>query len=114
MRCRAHRPHGRRRGAAAGRWDLRRQRWKPRRPPVDVIEPGGPAHAPRADRRVQRRWALPWRPINRVLSGIAPSGNFTLGNYLGALRHWVSFQDGNDAFYCVVDLHALTEPIDPA
>jgi tryptophanyl-tRNA synthetase len=50
----------------------------------------------------------------RVLSGIKPSGSFTLGNYLGALRHWVTFQDGNDAFYCVVDLHALTEEIDPA
>ena len=53
-------------------------------------------------------------PMNRVLSGIAPSGSFTLGNYLGALRHWVSFQDDHDAFYCVVDLHALTTEIDPA
>ena len=52
--------------------------------------------------------------MDRVLSGIAPSGNFTLGNYLGALRHWVTFQDDHDAFYCVVDLHALTVPIDPA
>ncbi len=51
--------------------------------------------------------------MSRVLSGIAPSGDFTLGNYLGALRHWVTFQDDHDAFYCVVDLHALTEPIDP-
>jgi tryptophanyl-tRNA synthetase len=53
------------------------------------------------------------RRVSRVLSGIAPSGNFTLGNYLGALRHWVTFQDGYDAFYCVVDLHALTSEIDP-
>jgi len=52
-------------------------------------------------------------PMSRVLSGIAPSGDFTLGNYLGALRHWVTFQDDHDAFYCVVDLHALTEPIEP-
>jgi tryptophanyl-tRNA synthetase len=52
--------------------------------------------------------------MKRVLSGIAPSGDFTLGNYLGALRHWVIFQDDNDAFYCVVDLHALTNEIDPA
>jgi tryptophanyl-tRNA synthetase len=52
--------------------------------------------------------------MRRVLSGIAPSGDFTLGNYLGALKHWVSFQDGHDAFYCVVDLHALTNDIDPA
>ena len=51
--------------------------------------------------------------MTRVLSGIAPSGDFTLGNYLGALRHWVTFQDDNDAFYCVVDLHALTNEIDP-
>jgi tryptophanyl-tRNA synthetase len=53
-------------------------------------------------------------PMSRVLSGIAPSGNMTLGNYLGALRHWVTFQDDNEAFYCVVDLHALTTEIDPA
>jgi tryptophanyl-tRNA synthetase len=52
--------------------------------------------------------------MKRVLSGIAPSGDFTLGNYLGALRHWVTFQDDNEAFYCVVDLHALTTEIDPA
>jgi tryptophanyl-tRNA synthetase len=51
--------------------------------------------------------------MKRVLSGIAPSGDFTLGNYLGALRHWVTFQDDHDAFYCVVDLHALTVEIDP-
>ncbi len=53
------------------------------------------------------------RPVNRALSGIAPSGNFTLGNYLGALRHWVTLQDDHDAFYCVVDLHALTSEIAP-
>jgi tryptophanyl-tRNA synthetase len=52
--------------------------------------------------------------MTRVLSGIKPSGSFTLGNYLGALKHWVRFQDDHDAFYCVVDLHALTEEIDPA
>jgi len=52
--------------------------------------------------------------MRRVLSGIAPSGDFTLGNYLGALRHWVTFQDDHDAYYCVVDLHALTNDIDPA
>ena len=41
----------------------------------------------------QRPPGVPWRPMKRVLSGIAPSGDFTLGNYLGALRHWVTFQD---------------------
>jgi tryptophanyl-tRNA synthetase len=50
----------------------------------------------------------------RVLSGIQPSGVPHLGNYLGALRWWVDFQDRYDAFYCVVDLHALTVPGDPA
>jgi tryptophanyl-tRNA synthetase len=51
----------------------------------------------------------------RVLSGIQPtSDSFHLGNYLGALKHWVALQDGNDAFYCIVDLHALTGEIEPA
>ena len=51
----------------------------------------------------------------RVLSGIQPtSDSFHLGNYLGALKQWVELQDGNDAFYCIVDLHALTGDIDPA
>jgi tryptophanyl-tRNA synthetase len=50
----------------------------------------------------------------RVLSGIQPtSDSFHLGNYLGALKQWVELQDGNDAFYCIVDLHALTGEIDP-
>jgi tryptophanyl-tRNA synthetase len=51
----------------------------------------------------------------RVLSGIQPtSDSFHLGNYLGALKQWVELQDGNDAFYCIVDLHALTGEIEPA
>ena len=51
----------------------------------------------------------------RVLSGIQPtSDSFHLGNYLGALKQWVDLQSGNDAFYCIVDLHALTGDIDPA
>ena len=54
----------------------------------------------------------------RVLSGIKPTGEITLGNHLGALRHWVVAQDGaatpTDALYCVVDFHALTVPWDPA
>jgi tryptophanyl-tRNA synthetase len=52
---------------------------------------------------------------NRVLSGIQPTADsFHLGNYLGAIRQWVSLQDNYDAFYCVVDLHAITLPQDPA
>src|ERR1700761_12040 len=50
----------------------------------------------------------------RVLSGIQPTADsFHLGNYLGALRQWVTLQDSYDAFYCVVDLHAITVPQDP-
>ncbi|MFE1751280.1 tryptophan--tRNA ligase [Streptomyces anandii] len=51
----------------------------------------------------------------RVLSGIQPTaGSFHLGNYLGAVRQWVSLQETHDAFYMVVDLHAITIPQDPA
>lgn len=51
---------------------------------------------------------------DRVLSGIQPTADsFHLGNYLGAIRQWVSLQDSYDAFYCVVDLHAITLPQDP-
>ncbi|MBQ1071399.1 tryptophan--tRNA ligase, partial [Micromonospora sp. D75] len=47
---------------------------------------------------------VPARP--RVFSGIQPTADsFHLGNYLGALRHWVALQDSHDAYYCVVDLH---------
>ena len=50
----------------------------------------------------------------RVLSGIQPTADsFHLGNYLGALRQWVALQNDYDAFYCVVDLHAITLPQDP-
>src|SRR5215472_6348609 len=50
----------------------------------------------------------------RVLSGIQPTADsFHLGNYLGALRQWVALQDDYDAFYFVVDLHAITVPQDP-
>ena len=50
----------------------------------------------------------------RVLSGIQPTqDSFHLGNYLGAIKQWVELQRENDAFYCVVDLHALTVETDP-
>ncbi len=52
--------------------------------------------------------------MTRVLSGVQPSGDVHLGNYLGALRIWVSDQKEADAFYCIVDLHALTKENDPA
>src|SRR5436189_5495891 len=50
----------------------------------------------------------------RVLSGIQPTADsFHLGNYLGAIRQWVALQDTHDAFYCVVDLHAITVEHEP-
>jgi tryptophanyl-tRNA synthetase len=49
----------------------------------------------------------------RVFSGVQPSGDMHLGNYLGALRNWVAAQDDTDAVYCLVDLHALTLEIAP-
>src|SRR5215813_4035779 len=52
-------------------------------------------------------------PKQRVLSGIQPSGNLTIGNYLGALRQWVAEQDTYECYFCVVDLHAITVPQDP-
>jgi tryptophanyl-tRNA synthetase len=57
----------------------------------------------------------PARTRPRVLSGIQPTADsFTLGNYLGAVRNWVAMQDDYDAFYMVVDLHAITVEQDPA
>ncbi len=50
----------------------------------------------------------------RVLSGVQPSGDLHLGNYLGAFRNWVEDQHEFDAFFCVVDLHVLTLDYDPA
>ncbi|ARN85203.1 tryptophan--tRNA ligase [Candidatus Nucleicultrix amoebiphila] len=48
-----------------------------------------------------------------ILSGVQPTGNLTLGNYLGAIRNWVTMQSHNTCFFCIVDLHALTVPQDP-
>ncbi len=52
-------------------------------------------------------------PKKRVFSGIQPSGNLTIGNYLGAIKNWVAEQDKYENVFCVVDLHALTVPQDP-
>lgn len=52
--------------------------------------------------------------MGRILSGIKPTSELTLGNYLGALKNWVAMQDaGNDCFYMIADLHAYTVPQDP-
>jgi tryptophanyl-tRNA synthetase len=58
---------------------------------------------------------MPNAATRRVLSGIQPTAeSFHLGNYLGALRQWVALQDTYETFYCVVDLHAITVPTEPA
>jgi tryptophanyl-tRNA synthetase len=61
------------------------------------------------------------RPMNtqstsqsRIFSGIQPTGNLHLGNYLGAIRNWVSLQAEYECLYCMVDMHAITEAQDPA
>jgi tryptophanyl-tRNA synthetase len=50
----------------------------------------------------------------RVFSGVQPTGNIHIGNYLGALQQFVDLQRDNDCIYCIVDLHAITLPKDPA
>ena len=50
----------------------------------------------------------------RVFSGIQPSGDLTLGSYMGAIKNWVTMQDEYDCLYCVVDLHAITVRQNPS
>ncbi len=50
----------------------------------------------------------------RILSGIQPSGNLMLGNYIGALKHWVAMQDEYECYYVLVDMHAITVKQNPA
>ena len=52
--------------------------------------------------------------METVFSGMQPSGEMHLGNYLGAVRNWVALQDQYRCFYCVVDYHAITQPYEPA
>ncbi|MCW6510135.1 tryptophan--tRNA ligase [Lichenifustis flavocetrariae] len=54
---------------------------------------------------------MPHKPL--VFSGVQPTGNLHLGNYLGAIQRFVALQDSHDCIYCVVDLHAITLPQDP-
>jgi len=84
--------------------------------------------APKADAQPEPTAAVAQNKkvrTRRVLSGVQPTGTLHLGNYLGAIRQWVDFQnapstaddDGNEIrtenFFCVVDLHAITMPHDP-
>ena len=52
--------------------------------------------------------------MTRVFSGIQPSGELHIGNYLGAVQNWVRMQTQHDCLFCVVDLHAITQPYDPS
>ena len=52
--------------------------------------------------------------LGRIFSGVQPTGNLHLGNYLGAIRNWVAYQNSYESIFCVVDLHAITVPQDPA
>ena len=52
--------------------------------------------------------------MTRILSGIKPTGNVTLGNYIGVLKHFKDFQYQGEVYIFIADLHALTLPIDPA
>ncbi len=51
--------------------------------------------------------------MKRIFSGVQPSGNLHIGNYLGAIKNWVRLQDDYSCIFCVVDLHAITVPQDP-
>jgi tryptophanyl-tRNA synthetase len=53
-------------------------------------------------------------PRETIFSGIQPSGELHLGNYLGAIRNWVALQPVYRCFYCIVDYHAITQPFEPA
>jgi tryptophanyl-tRNA synthetase len=49
----------------------------------------------------------------RLFSGVQPSGSIHIGNYFGAIRHWVAAQTAYESFFCIVDLHAITVIQDP-
>ena len=51
--------------------------------------------------------------MNRIFSGVQPTGNLHLGNYLGAIKNWVSLQKDFECIFCIVDLHAITIKQDP-
>src|SRR6476659_674405 len=57
--------------------------------------------------------SLPQKPTARVFSGMQPTGNLHLGNYLGAMLNWIRLQDTHECIYCVVDMHAITIWQDP-
>ena len=60
-----------------------------------------------------RRITYGGKQLKRVFSGVQPTGNIHLGNYLGALKQFVELQDDHECIYCIVDMHAITVPQDP-
>ncbi len=50
--------------------------------------------------------------MKRVFSGIRPTGDIHIGNYLGAIKQWVELQNKEDCIFCIVDWHAITTPYD--
>ena len=52
--------------------------------------------------------------MKRLFSGIQPSGELHLGNYLGAVRNWIRLQSEYECLFCIVDYHAITQPYEPA
>ena len=65
------------------------------------------------DQAVQTPASNPAGHPTRVFSGVQPTGNLHLGNYLGAIRNWVPLQDQHPSIFCVVDLHAITTGFEP-
>ena len=99
-------------------------RMKPLRMYSSWLRLASTADAPSTDTSAQATPPKKTIRAERVLSGVQPTGSLHLGNYLGAIRQWVDFQnkeqyddDGNvvpvETFFCVVDLHAITMPHDP-
>ena len=111
--CRAFRMpnlHGRAALALAGRAAPGRNRAWPRAPALRMS-----STAPAADAAPAAGESESGKPEvrKRILSGVQPTGNLHLGNYLGAIRQWVANQDQYENYFCVVDLHAITAPHDP-
>src|SRR5262249_634617 len=71
-----------------------------------------PRDNPRRSQR-EKPMSLPQKPAPRVFSGMQPTGNLHLGNYLGAMVRWVEMQKSHECIYCVVDMHAITLWQDP-
>lgn len=66
-----------------------------------------------ADSGISPTSTMSTKKKQRILSGVQPTGSLHIGNYLGAIKQWVEYQQAYDSYFCVVDLHAITVPQDP-